>query len=243
MKKILPILVLSCLPLNSHAAQLDTEQQDQVRKLIHQTLVENPSIIVEAIEVLRTQEFEKQQLQKKAVLQHNEAALFHNSSDPFIGAKKPELTIAYFTDYNCAFCKRQDPLLDQIIKDFPQVRIVYKDLPILGESSREAATMALLAFKNNPESYIALHNKLMSKPGKHNTQSIEAAIKSSGIDLDKLKKGNSQEANQQLDQNLKLAAELGIQGTPALVFSDSVIGGYTDLQKIESMIKERLTKS
>ena len=243
MKKILPILALSCLPLSSHAAQLDTEQQDQVRQLIHQTLVENPDIIVEAIEVLRTQEFENQQRQKQAALSHHKTDLFNDSADPYIGAKKPELTIAYFTDYNCAFCKRQDPLLDKIIKDFPQVRIVYKDLPILGESSREAAVMALMAFKNNPESYIALHNKLMSKPGKHNTQSIEAAIKSSGIDLDKLKKGKTQEANQQLDQNLQLATDLGIQGTPALVFPDAVLGGYTDLQKIEGMIKERLKHS
>lgn len=244
MKKILSILVLSCLPLTVYAASpLNTEQQDQVRQLVHQTLVKNPEIIVEAIEALRTKEVKKEEAQQKKALKNNQTALFKNTADPFVGAKSPKLTIAYFTDYNCTFCKRQDPVIDKIVKAFPQVRIVYKDLPILAQSSRDAAVIALLAYKAKPADYIPLHHKFMENNGPLTSNSIEEIVKSMGLNMHKLKNGDEKSVIQQLDQNLKLAFELGIKGTPALVFPDTLLRGFIDLPQLETIIKEELQKN
>lgn len=238
MKKILALFLLITSSFSLQAATLDQEQQNQVRQLIRQTLVDNPEIIVEAINGLRQKEMEKQQQGQKAVIEKNKTALFENSSDPYRGAKNPKLTIAYFSDFNCGYCKRQEPILENILKSFPNVRIVYKYLPILGESSREAALLMLAASKQYPEKLPALHQKLMAKTGKHDSDSIAAAFKAEGIDSKAmLEKSDLAALNKQLDSNIQLATQLGIQGTPALVFPDHVQGGLTDEEQLSEIIK------
>ncbi|WP_263080486.1 DsbA family protein [Endozoicomonas sp. Mp262] len=240
MKKILALFILISHSLFLQAATLDQEQQDQVRQLIRQTLMEHPDIIVDAINELRKQEYQKQLKDQKAALELNKKALFEDRNDPYRGAEKPKLTITYFSDFNCGFCKRQDPILDTILEKFPEVRIVYKDLPILGESSREAATLALAAYQQDPKSYVKLHKTMMAKPGRHDSHSIATAFKSENIDIEVLKKMDHKKIGQQLDNNVQLATQLGIQGTPALVFPDHIQGGFTDAEQLEKMIKERL---
>ncbi len=245
MKKILVLFSLLCFPLTLQvqAAKLDIEQQEQIRELIRQTLIEQPDIIVDAINELRKQEFQKQQAEAEASLKANATALFENNKDPYQGSKNPKLTIAYFSDFNCGFCKRQDPILEKILETFPEVRIVYKDLPILGESSREASMLALAAHRHKAENYPPLHRKLMSKPGRHDSQSIAAAFKSEGLDTEKLKHNDQASISQQLDNNIKLATELGIRGTPAIVFPDEIIGGFVEEQQLSEMIRKRIKKS
>ncbi len=242
MKKRLLMFCLCCLPLVVQADSLTSSQQDEVRDLVRETLIKNPDIIMEAINELKKQQQEQHQEREQATLDANKAMLFDDRQDPYRGAEKPALTVAYFSDFNCAFCKRQDIDIEKILKTFPQVRIVYKDLPILGESSREAAEMALAVHKKDPEKYALVHKKLSSKPGKHNSQSINAAFKSEGFDVNTLKKGDMNSIDKQLNQNIQLAARLGIRGTPALVFSDKVVGGYVDEKQLAAMIKERLKR-
>ena len=246
MKKLLSAIslataTLALTPAVSQAAPMDAEQQQQVRELIRSTLVENPDILVEAINELRKREVEAQQNAQKAGLDARKAELFDNPADPFIGNGKAKLSLVYFGDYNCGFCKRQDPVLEQMVKAFPDLKIIYKELPVLGESSREAAEMALAAYNMDKSKYHSVHQRLMSKTsGPHDSASIAAALKTEGFDVETVKKNITPAIKTQIDNNQRLAAELGIRGTPALVFEDEVLGGFTQEDALSEQIKKRL---
>ena len=224
----------------SVAAPLDAEQQQQVKEMIRSTLVENPDILVEAMAELRKRELVAQQNAQKQQLTSNYNELFNKPGDPFIGNPKGKVTMVYFSDFNCGFCKRQDPVLEQMVKQFPDLKIIYKDFPVLGESSVEAAELALSAHKMNPGVYHKLHQRLMSKAGPHNSASIAAAAKAEGLNVDKLKKNIDNAIKQRISENRQLATELGVRGTPALVFADEVVGGYTEAGPLSDKIKARL---
>ncbi len=223
---------------NLQAATLDDQQKQEVRELVRKTLVENPDILVEAMNELRKQEVAAQQNADKQMLTARHKDLFENPENPVIGNPKAKLTIAYFGDYNCGYCKRQDPVLKKIVEENPNVKIVVKELPILGPESREAAEMALATFKQDKEKYLSVNQRLMSKPGRHSSGSIKAALKAEGVDSEKLKVDES--VSKQINENLRLAQDLGIRGTPALVFPDEVLRGYTEEAALKEMIKQRL---
>lgn len=224
----------------SLAAPLDTAQQQQVRELIRSTLVENPEILVESLNEMRKREMEVQQNVRKAGLESNKAELFNNPDDPFIGNPNGKLSMVYFADFNCGFCKRQDPILEKMVQTYPDLKIIFKELPVLGPSSREAAELILAAYKTDKKTYKKLQQRLMAKPGAHDTASITAAIQAEGLDVEALRKKVDAKVKAQIDNNLRLASELGIRGTPAMVFTDEIVGGFTDADQLSDKIKARL---
>ncbi|WP_067515097.1 DsbA family protein [Endozoicomonas ascidiicola] len=242
MKKLIfqaALLSIALSPI-ANAEPLDSEQQAHVKQLVRETLLQNPDIIVEVIDELkRRDEAARNQAQHSALTNHN-TELFKNSFDPYAGAENPTLSIVYFGDINCGYCKRQDPILESVVKNYPEVRIIYKDLPILGPSSREAAAIALASAKIGNSTYLSLHKNLMEHAGAHNTQSIANVVNTMGLNLEMLKASVDDQINQQLDNNIVLAHKLGITGTPALVFPDKVVGGFTHEDRLKEMIEERL---
>lgn len=239
MKKTL-ILATTLLmgSLNIQAQSLDDQQKQEVRELVRKTLVENPDILVEAMNELRKREIAAQQNAEKQMLEARQKQLFENPENPIMGNPEASVTIAYFGDYNCGFCKRQDPILKKIVEENPDVKIVIKELPVLGPESREAAEMALATFKLDKDKYLSVNQRLMSRPGRHTSNSIKAALIAEGVDSDKLKVDES--VTRQLEENLRLAQELGIRGTPALVFPNEVLRGYTEEGVLKEKIKQRL---
>ena len=249
MKKLLAIAATALiLPLSSQAKPLDQEQQQQVRELVRETLIDNPEIFIEVVnELKKREEIARTQAQDSA-LSSSQAELFNNSNDPFAGSKTPKLSIVYFGDVNCGFCKKQDPVLESLVKAYPDLKIIYKDLPILGPSSREAAALSLAALsltegaKANT-AYLSLHKQFMSHPARHDSNSIASSVKTQGLNLEELKKAVDADINQQLDSNIMLAQSLGITGTPALVFPDEIIGGFTNESTLKEMIGQRLNQA
>lgn len=245
MKKTIALatLVLSC---SSQAATLDEQQQQQVKQLVRETLLEQPEIFIEVVsELQKREEIAKTQALNSALTSSN-AELFRNPDDPFAGAAKPELSIAYFGDVNCGYCKRQGPVLAALIEAYPNLRVIYKDLPILGPSSREAAALSLAArtlADGDNDAYLTLHKQFVSHSGRrHDDDSIASSTKTAGFDLKTLQKAVDANINQQLDNNIRLAQRLGITGTPALVFPDEIVGGFTSEDELKKMIEQRLNR-
>ena len=239
MKKALLLASSMLLASNSlSAATLDDQQQQQVKDLVRETLIKNPEILIEAMTEYRKREAMAQQHAESKTLETRNDLLFNDPDSPFIGNPKAKVTIALFADYNCGYCKRQDPILQQLVKENPDVKVVIKELPILGPESLEAANYAMAVFQQDKKKYMAVNNRLMSKPGRHSSSSIKAALKAEGVNADELKIDDK--VRTKIQENLQLAQELGIRGTPALVFPDKILKGYTQMPALKEMIKERL---
>lgn len=240
MKKTLSALVISSLLLgaNVQAAALSADQEKEVRALVRDTLIKNPEILEEAITALQAQKADEQQAQFRTALKAEHDALYNDAASPRIGAKDAKLVLVSFTDYNCPYCKRFDPLLEQITKDYPEVAVVIKPLPFKGESSAKASQAVLSVWKEDPKAFLALHQRLMQKKTMLDNASIDDAMKTTNTSKVKL----TDDSLKALQNNLDLSRKLGIQGTPTTVVGDMVIPGAVDYAQLEVIVKEQLAK-
>ena len=237
MKKLMILLLLVATPLWA-AAPFTAEQEARIKQLIRETLVENPQILAQAADAYDKQALQQQKDVVAQVIEKNRAALYQDTGSPRIGSKDAKLTLVSFTDYNCPFCKQFDPLLEKLVKTYPDVAVVIKLLPYRSESSLTSARAALTAWQQNPQQFLALHHRLMAKKGYHDDASILAAEKKVGI-----KSGDpSKQSLDTVNRSLQLAQHLGIQGTPATLIGDNLVSGAISWEQLESMVKQQLAQ-
>ncbi len=142
--------------------------------------------------------------------------VLHDPEAPEGGNPKGDLTIVAFTDYNCPFCKKAEPDLARAVKEDGNIRLVYKDWPILTQASVYGARMALAAGYQG--AYERAHHALMSITGRGVSQEdMEKAIAAAGVDMPRLKadlEAHKKDITALLARNMDQADALGLQGTP-----------------------------
>jgi protein-disulfide isomerase len=167
-----------------------------------------------------------------------EDMLFRDPATPRFGAKDAKLVLVSFTDYNCPYCKQFDPLLERVVKEHPDVAVVLKLLPFRGASSISSARAAMTVWEQQPDKFMALHQRLMSKKDPHDEESIDAAIAKVGLPPVKV----TPESFTTLKTNVEIAEVLRIQGTPATIIGDQIIPGAISYQDLEELVNAQLKK-
>lgn len=206
-------------------------------KSIRAYLMANPEVLVEAMQELeRKQDSQRDAVAVKAISQ-NEAELFRDADSPTGGNPAGDVTIVEFNDYQCPYCKRAYQAVKSVTGADGKVKIIYKDLPILGEPSRIAALAALASMKQGKHQ--ALHNALMEFNGKLDREKIMQTAASVGIDVAQLEKDmEDPKLKQIIDRNMALAAALGVRGTPAFVIGKQFVPGAVDTESLKALIAE-----
>ncbi|WP_411913845.1 DsbA family protein [Yersinia bercovieri] len=231
------ILLLALIATPLWAAEPFTPAQElRIKALIRETLVANPDILEQSVNAWQQQANQAQGQQLSQFIAANQQALYLDPASPRFGAAKPALTLVSFTDYNCPFCKTFDPLLEKIVQEYPQLAVVIKPLPFKGESSVTSARLALTLWQQHPDQFMAFHQRLMTKKGLHDANSIAAAQKKTGVTPVE----PSEQSLNVLRSNLKLADQLGIQGTPATLIGDQLVPGAISYQQLEEIVKQQL---
>lgn len=234
--KFLSFVLLFCFSAFSFAAPFTPEQEARIKAMIRETLVSDSTILAQAVDAWQQ---ESGQSQVKHVMDSQRKALYEDADSPRMGAEKPRLTLVAFTDYNCPYCKQFDPLLEKIIQRYPDVELIIKPLPFKGESSVNAARVALSAWRQQPQQFLALHQRLMAKKGYHDAASIRASQQKSGTAEVKV----DEQSMNTLRVNLQLAEMLAIQGTPATLIGDEILVGAVSWDALEERVKQQLAKS
>ncbi len=217
---------LMMINMTAQAADMSAAQKKQVQDVVRDYLVQNPDVIIQALQNYQQKQMDeaKKTIQKTQDTSPQYAdALFHQANDPMAGNPNGKITVVEFFDYQCPHCIDMTPIIEGLIKNNPDVKIVFKEFPIRGRIS-EIATRAALA-ANEQGKYFELHKALMtSKQEPLTEEAIYQAAKSVGIDVDKLKAAmKSGNVEQQVKANYKLAQQLGLLGTPALFIAKSDI--------------------
>lgn len=150
----------------------------------------------------------------------NQAKQLFHAPSPIEGNANGDITIVDFFDYQCGHCKELSRTLQDLTKHDANVRVVFKELPILGEESEYASKAALAAAKQGK--YLALHNQLMGLNSLSRSE-ISAAAKRAGLNMSKFKHDiNSKSVKQEIKKNLSLSTALNINGTPTLIIAKNV---------------------
>ncbi len=216
---------------------LNPKQVEAVKKIVREYIMANPDIIRDAIEALREkQRLEAEEEARKALVDRTKE-IFEDPDAPVLGNPQGDVALVEFFDYRCTYCKTVAEVVFEIAKADGKLRLVFKELPILGPESVFASRAALAARAQNK--YEDFHRAMMKLRGVVNEDSILKTAQSVGLDMDKLKKDMSAPAvDEQLKRNMELARALDISGTPAFIIGDRIIPGVIDGDTMKKLIEQ-----
>jgi protein-disulfide isomerase len=177
--------------------------------------------------------------ERSAAVASNAAALFSSPHQVTLGNPHGDVTLVEFFDYNCGFCKRALPDMLALIKEDPNLKVVLKEFPILGPGSVDAARIAIALRMQDPDGqkYLAFHQQLFAVPGPASKEKALAVAKEESVDMPRLENdAASEEVAATLSEDSKLAAAIGIRGTPGYVVGDDVVFGAVGLAALRERI-------
>jgi protein-disulfide isomerase len=175
----------------------------------------------------------------KQAISDNAKALYAAPLQTTVGAVDGARTVVEFFDFNCGYCRRALNDILTLIADEPGLRIVLKELPILGPDSVEAAKVAIALQMQRPSAAESLefHRRLFATQGRIDRAAALAVAADLGFNAGEIERNvASAEVNEALQQNMRLAASLGINGTPGYVVGDSVIPGAVGAAALKARI-------
>jgi len=157
------------------------------------------------------------------------------------GNPQGDVTLVEFFDVRCPYCRRMTPVIADLLRHDRNLRLVRKDIPILGPGSVLGAKALLAAQKQG--GYLRLKDAVMSGPADVTPDTLRAAAEKTGLDWDRLQQDMADPAVQQrIDANLALAGKLGIQGTPAYVIGSRMLPGAVTLAELQDAVAEARRK-
>jgi protein-disulfide isomerase len=208
----------------------------QVRQILIDILREEPQLILEALQALEAREQAQAEARQREALATRTAALERDGDDLVTGNPSGDVTIVEFFDYRCPFCKRAQGPIEQAVKADGRVRVVHKQMPILGPESVQASRAVLAARTQNRAA--ELHRALMALPGQLTEAELFRQARSVGLDEARLRRDMANPAiDQQLSRSLELARALDIRGTPAFVIGQRLIPGVVEAAALTEAIQ------
>ena len=230
--KLLGAAALCLAPL---AGAAQTVSEDEIRGLVLDTIRANPEIVMEALQILELQQQEAQAAETRSFLEEQRDILESDKNAPVIGNPDGDITIVEFFDYNCPYCHRAKAELDALLAADPEIRVVMREWPVLGEGSTFAARAALASREQGK--YEAFHNALMTMPGRAEEQSVMRLAATVGLDVDRLRRDMDAPAVvEHLQISSGLARSLGFSGTPSFVIGDTLAPGAISRDQMASLV-------
>jgi protein-disulfide isomerase len=194
-------------------------------RIVRDGLMADPAILSEAVDALRNAQYEP-------VLAANRAAIETPFASSWKGAAKPDVTLVEFFDYACPYCKASNPHVDRLVNEDKGLRVVYRELPILGPDSVAAARLSLEASKAGR--FAQFHDTLWAA-GRPAPATIASASKAAGISPEPIEDAASEA---ELKQNFQLAGKLGATGTPLFVVGDAVLSGAVGYDALKAAVEK-----
>ncbi|WP_397604078.1 DsbA family protein [Sphingorhabdus sp.] len=215
------------------AAGMSPADRKATEALVRAYILENPEIITDAVAILQQREVAERL-----------SAVGSDIAKPFPGAEagnpKGDVTIVEFTDYNCGFCRASVPDVQRLLKSDGNIRLVYRELPILSQSSRDAALWALAAARQGKHK--AFHDALFAG-GRADEANIATAARKAGLDMAAARAfAASPQASQEIERNLAFMQQIGFNGTPTFIIGDQILEGALGYDALKRAVEKARQK-
>ena len=234
---------LALSPAIAGAQSITPAQRGEIETIIKEYLLSHPELLQEVmVELEKRQTVAEAEKHRNAVKEHA-AIIFNSPRQVTVGNPQGDVAVVEFFDYNCGYCKRAMVDMMEMIKSDPKLKFVLKEFPVLGEGSVQAAQVAAavrMQDKTGGKKYLEFHQKLLSGRGQVDKARALAVAKEVGLDVARIEKDMaSDEVRLQLEESMKLAEALGLNGTPSYVVGGDVVVGAVGL----NTLKERVNKA
>lgn len=210
------------------AAGIDAKEQAAIEAIVRNYILENPEIIPEAVEILQNR-------QKSAAISDIRTAIETPfAGNAFAGNPNGDVVIVEYSDFACPYCKQTTADIGRLLKEDKNIKVVFRELPILSEASDDAALMALAAAKQGK--YFAFHETMFAT-GRPTPSTIENAAKEVGLDMAAAREFiKTPEARSEIQNNIEIARKLQFTGTPAFVIGNQTQVGAVGYEGLKEMI-------
>lgn len=224
-------------PATAAAQSFSPVQQQEIDRLIHDYLRQHPEAVMDALKAAQQQADDARMEAAKKMIAAKRDELLHDPNSVVAGNPNGDVTLVEFFDYRCPYCKAIEPSLEALIKEDGNLRVIYKEFPILGPTSVVASRVAIAARRQGK--YTEFHDRMIALKGNIDSDAVMKVAKASGLDLTKLKHDmTAASVAQTIQRNYALADALGIDGTPALVIGDQLTMGAVDIDGLRQLIAD-----
>ena len=200
-------------------------ERGRIERVVHDYVLAHPDIIPEAMDRLRDR-------QHAEIIAANRDAILKPVGSAWAGNPAGDVTLVEYFDYNCGYCRASLPAIAQLLKSDPKVRIVYREFPILAQSSVEAARMSLAAADQGK--FQPFHDALYAG-GPVSSETIAAAARTAGVDTTRAA-AFATRADTEIAANEAVARALGLTGTPSWVIGDKVVSSLLPLAELQKAV-------
>lgn len=219
--------------------------KSEVETIIKDYIENNPKVIINSLQDMQKREYEEMMKQSQAKIHENIDALQGKNNEivPYAGNKNGDVQIITFLDYRCGYCKRANNDLKELVKKDPNVKIIFKEMPILGPQSMTLARTALAVYVVDESKYLDFHNALMEMQDTSDKSLDQIYIKLK-LDKDKVMKAmNDPKIQKEIENVASLAEKVGVRGTPAFIVDEEFIPGAIDLGSLINKINDARVKN
>ena len=233
------LIALACLgaPTAASAQSFTDTQRRDIETIVKNYLIAHPEVLEEAMNELSKRQAAAETQKHEESISKNADTIFNSPRGVTLGNKDGDVTFVEFFDYNCGYCKRAMADMMDLLKNDPKLKVVLKEFPVLSEGSVDAAKVAVAARMQDPKKYLDFHQKLLGGRGPADKARALAAAKDAGYDTVKLEKDlASPEVKATIEENFKLAEDMGLNGTPSYVIGKQVVVGAVGLDGLKEKI-------
>jgi protein-disulfide isomerase len=223
------------------AEEFSQPQRTEIEKIVREYLVQHPEVLQEAMAELEKRNTLAEAEKARTAIKNHTEVLFNSQHQVTLGNPAGDVTFVEFFDYNCGYCKRAMSDMMTLLDKDTKLKVVLKEFPVLGPGSVEAAQVAVAVRMQDKsgKKYLEFHQKLLGGRGQADKARALAVAKEVGLDMARLDKDmKSDEVKKTIEENMKLAEALGLNGTPSYVIGNDVVIGAVGLaalsQKIEA---------
>ena len=245
-KPVLILLVLILLAVGGYSffakSAGGVANNEEIESIIADWIAENPQAIIDSVSNMQRKMMEEQNKEAQKNISKKKSELYDDKDSPaYSASKKYDVTIVEFFDYACGYCKKANSTVNQLLADDKNIRVIYKEFPILGAPSMEMSKAALAVNIIKPKLYKKFHNALMTtqKRGKEAVAEASGKIGLSVSKIEKALKEHETQIQDAINRNLQLGSSIGVRGTPGFVVGEELIPGALGLDAM----KEKVAKA
>ncbi|MGI9368659.1 MAG: DsbA family protein [Ruegeria sp.] len=216
---------------------MSDEEKAEFGAQVREYLLENPNVIVEAINILEQQQAVAEAQADKALVASNADDLFNDEYSWVGGNPDGDITLVEFMDYRCGYCRRAVPEVDTLLKADGNIRLVIKEFPILGEASMISSRFAVATKQvAGDDAYKQVHDALLEFGGDVTDVTLRRISDGLGLDSDAILAAmDSEEVSDEITQTRALAQRLQISGTPTFVMETEMLRGYLTADQLQAI--------
>lgn len=242
----LTALALLAAPVQALDVSSMTEtERAAFRAEVRAYLLENPEVILEAINVLEDRQAAAETQADFDLVMQNAEALFDDGFSWVGGNPEGDITLVEFIDYRCPYCRRAMLEVKSLLAADGNIRLIRKELPILGDDSMQASRFAI-ATKTiaGMEAYGLIHDALMDYHGELSEVALRRLSDAFDLDSDAIiAEMDSDATTSQIARTHALAQRMKISGTPTFVLQDEMLRGFLPAEQLAIIVAEKRDKN